>query len=86
MAEPITTTAIKEMLNAVISDDIKITIRRDEIISSSARISLEGKHSRYEQLVNHLDLGLAAGLVEHVSLLIIKTLQDLINKERNWEK
>lgn len=86
MAEPITTTAIKEMLNAVISDDIKITIQRDEFISGTARIRLEGKNNRYEQLVNHLDLGFAPGLVDHVSLLIIKTLQDLINKERNWEK
>lgn len=80
--ESITTTAIKEMLKAVISDDIKITISRDEFVSGTAKICFEGKNNKYTHMVNHLDLGLAPGMVEHVSILITNTLQELIKKER----
>lgn len=80
--EPITTTAIKKMLKAVINDDIKITISRDEIISGTARICFVGKNNKYTHMVNHLDLGLAPGMVEYVSILITNTLREFIKKER----
>ncbi len=79
-------TAIKEMLRAVISDDIKITISRDEIVSGTAKIHFAGKNYRFTHLINHLDLGYQPGLEEHVSLLIIRTLQEVIEKERNWNE
>ena len=83
--EPITTTAIKEMLKAVINDDIKITISRDEFIPRSARICIEGKNNKYTQMLNHLDLGLTPVMVEHISMLITNTLQELIKKERQMK-